>query len=256
MYTKGGGIYKPVSEPSRDIGEDTMNHLKLFPPMIGLTLVMLLLAACTAPTAIPPSATTTAVPSATFTSEPISPVTTRIVPTAATSPTRCALAPVVVPTRPAQTPKYTELDPTTGLHMTGTPQEIELASYRLKVTGKVDRPLNLTYDELRCMPRIEAEPVLICPGYFEDVATWAGAPLNDVLELAGIQAGATSISLLGADGYSAFVPLDKARSGDNFLAYEWEGKPVPILHGFPVRAVFPALQGNKWVKWLVEIQVD
>jgi len=140
--------------------------------------------------------------------------------------------------------------------MTGTPQEIDLASYRLKVTGRVDRPLSLTYDDLRCMPRIQTSDVLICPGYFEDVATWAGASLQYMLDLAGLQAGATSISLAGADGYSAFVALQQVRSGNNYLAYEWQGEPIPILHGFPVRAVFPSLQGNKWVKWLVEIKVE
>jgi DMSO/TMAO reductase YedYZ molybdopterin-dependent catalytic subunit len=49
--------------------------------------------------------------------------------------------------------------------------------------------------------------------------------------------------------------LEDARDESNFLAYEWEGEPVPVLHGFPVRAVFPALNGNKWVKWLIEIEV-
>lgn len=186
---------------------------------------------------------------------PTTQVATRAGPTPTPNPAPCVLAPVIVSTRPAETPKYTELDPTTGLHMTGTAQEIDLASYRLKVTGKVDRPLGLTYDELRCMPKVKASPTLICRGYFEDVATWAGVPLEYVLDLAGVQAGATEMDLVGADGYSAYVPMKDARSGDNFLAYEWEGQPLPILHGFPVRAVFPALDGNKWVKWLVEIQV-
>jgi DMSO/TMAO reductase YedYZ molybdopterin-dependent catalytic subunit len=140
--------------------------------------------------------------------------------------------------------------------MTGTPQEIDLASYRLKVTGKVDRPLSLSYDDLRCMPRIQTSDVLICPGYFEDVANWAGASLATVLDLAGAQADAKSLTLGGADGYSAFVTLQQARTGNNYLAYEWEGKPVPILHGFPVRAVFPSLQGSTWVKWLIEIRVE
>ena len=140
--------------------------------------------------------------------------------------------------------------------MTGTPQEIDLASYRLKVTGNVDHPLSLTYNDLRCMPRIQTSDVLICPGYFEDEATWAGASLEYVLNLAGIQAEAKGLSLAGADGYSAFVTMQQARSGNNYLAYEWQGEPIPILHGFPVRAVFPSLQGNKWVKWLVEIKVE
>ena len=217
---------------------------------ILITILMLAtLAACAAP--LP---ATTSIPSATPT-EPTK-VATRIAPTPGASLTPCNLTPVIVPTRPAQTPNYTELDPTTGLHMTGTPQEIDLASYRLKVSGKVDRSLSLTYDDLRCMPRIQTSDVLICPGYFEDEATWAGASLGYVLELAGPQVGAASINLVGADGYSAFLNLQQARSGNNYLAYEWQGEPIPILHGFPVRAVFPSLQGNRWVKWLVEIKVE
>ena len=175
---------------------------------------------------------------------------------ASSSPASCTLQPVAVPTRPAQTPGYTQLDPSSGLHMTGTPQDIDLASYRLKVTGRVDRPLSLTYDDLRCMPRIQTSDVLICPGYFEDEATWAGASLAHILDLANVQAGATRLTLVGADEYMAQVTLQQARAGNSYLAYEWEGKPIPILHGFPVRAVFPPLQGNKWVKWLIEIRVE
>jgi DMSO/TMAO reductase YedYZ molybdopterin-dependent catalytic subunit len=43
------------------------------------------------------------------------------------------------------------------------------------------------------------------------------------------------------------VIVDELTAGDDFLTYEWEGELVPILHGFPVRAVFPAPNGNKWV---------
>jgi DMSO/TMAO reductase YedYZ molybdopterin-dependent catalytic subunit len=164
-------------------------------------------------------------------------------------------SPVVVPTRPAETPGYTELDPSTGLHVTGTAPDIDLGTYRLVVTGTVDHPLSLTYDDLRCMPKIETQCTLICPGFFEDEATWAGASLAHVLDLAGVQAEATGIKLISADGYSTLVSMDSVRSYDNFLAYEWEGEPLPILHGFPVRAVFPALGGSNWAKWLIEIQV-
>jgi DMSO/TMAO reductase YedYZ molybdopterin-dependent catalytic subunit len=152
-------------------------------------------------------------------------------------------------------PGYTELDPATGLHVTGKAQVIDLGSYRLEVTGKVNQPLSLSYDDLRCMPSIEATPTLICPGFFEDAATWAGASLKNVLELADVQEGVTGIRLKSADGYSSAVSISVALSEKNFLAYEWEGEPVPILHGFPIRAVFPELNGNSWVKWLVKIEV-
>jgi DMSO/TMAO reductase YedYZ molybdopterin-dependent catalytic subunit len=171
------------------------------------------------------------------------------------SPMPCVLPTVVVPTLPAEIPSYTQLDRATGLHMTGTPQEIDLNSYRLKVIGKVDYPLVLTYDDLRCMPRIEVHCHLVCPETFVDEATWAGVPLDYVLDLAGMQGGAEGIKLTGADGYSMPVPMIEVRVEDNLLAYEWEGEPLPILHGFPVRAVFPESVGGRWVKWLVEIEV-
>jgi len=171
------------------------------------------------------------------------------------TPTPCAVPPIVVPTAPAEIPGYAQLDPTTRLHVTGTAQKIDLESYRLEVTGKVNHPLTLSYNDLRCMPRIEARPTLICPGFFEDTATWAGTSLKSVLELAGMQEKASGIRLISADGYSVPVPLSEALSEKNFLAYAWEGEPLPILHGFPVRAVFPEFDGDTWVKWLVKIEV-
>ena len=176
--------------------------------------------------------------------------------TSVASPPECPPPPITTPTLPEQIPGYTEVDPATGLHVTGTPVEVDLSTYRLEVTGLVDRPLSLTYDELRCLPRVESSPELICPGYFVDVACWAGAPLRQVLELAGAGEAATSLRLTSADGYSLRVDLTEDTLANAFLAYELEGEPLPILHGFPVRFVWPEHQGNVWVKWLVAIEVS
>lgn len=141
--------------------------------------------------------------------------------------------------------------------MTGTYQQIDPVTYTLKVIGNVERPLSLSLDELRCLPRIEVKCTLTCPGYFEDTTTWAGVSISKVLDLAGVRTGAVGILLTGADKYFASVTLEQARAHeDNILAYEWSGQPLPILHGFPLRAVFPGLFGNKWVKWLIEIKVE
>ena len=104
---------------------------------------------------------------------------------ASTLITPCVLPPLVAPTPPARIPDYLELDPATNLHMTGSVQRIDAASYRLVVTGLVDRPLSLAYDDLRCLPKKQVRSLLNCPGFFQDMATWAGAPLDMVLALAG-----------------------------------------------------------------------
>ncbi len=167
----------------------------------------------------------------------------------------CPLPTVMRPTPPATIPKYNELDETTGLHMTGEMQQLDLATYRLVITGAVSSPLTLSYDALRCMPKREVRSTLVCPGFFEDEGTWTGVPLNYVLDLVELAPDADELVLKSADGYSAYVKLEEARNPRNILAYEWEGEPLPVLHGFPVRAVFPELYGSKWVKWLVEIRV-
>lgn len=213
----------------------------------------LLLAGCTAQPASPAVAST-----ATLAPTEIPPTLAAVtaVPTAQDSSTACNPAPIIVPTLPPTIPGYTELDESTGLHMTGTVQQVDLASYRLKVTGLVDRPLNLSYDELRCLPEVTDNPPLVCVGFFRDVASWSGVPIKYVLELAGVQAGARSVTLISADAYRTTVSLEEAKQPENFLAYELEGKPLPVLHGFPLRAVFPGLEGNKWAKWVVGIEVE
>ncbi len=228
--------YSPLSLP----------RSRLFPATLALVLAGLaaLLAAC-AGAPLPPTPTLAPTLAPTLT------------PTTATtaSPTPCAPAPVVVPTLPAEIPRYTDLDPSTHLHMTGSYQVIDVDSYRLEVTGLVDHPLSLSYDNLRCMPKVEKRAKLVCLGFFEDEAVWAGASLVSVLDLAGVQASAAEIEMTSADGYSNHLTLGQAYRPGNFLAYEWEGESLPILHGFPVRAVFPGEYGAMWVKWLIKIEV-
>jgi DMSO/TMAO reductase YedYZ molybdopterin-dependent catalytic subunit len=204
-----------------------------------LTVVAPVVTAALALTEIPPT-----LPAATATS------------TAQDNSTACNLVPILVPTLPATIPGYTELDESTGLHMTGTVQQVDLASYLLKVTGLVDHPLSLSYDELRCLPKVTDNPPLVCVGFFRDVASWSGVPIKYVLELAGVQVEARSVTLISADAYRTTVSLEEAQQLENFLAYELEGKPLPVLHGFPLRAVFPGLEGNKWAKWVVGIEVE
>jgi DMSO/TMAO reductase YedYZ molybdopterin-dependent catalytic subunit len=175
---------------------------------------------------------------------------------ATTMPTSCQLDPVSQPPWPDEIVAPNQLDPETGLHMTGKPQPIDLATYRLNVTGMVDHPLSLTYDDLRCMRQVTDNPDLVCLGVFIDYASWTGVPIKDILELAGVMPEATKVTLVSADGYDVSLPLETASTDKNFLAYEVNGNTLPVLHGFPLRAVFPNMGGSYWIKWLVEIKIS
>lgn len=167
----------------------------------------------------------------------------------------CKPIPYVVPTLPAEIPAYTTLDKSVGLHVTGTYTVIDPVTYRLTVDGLVDHPLELTYDQIRCLPSVTERVILVCPMIFQDDATWKGVPLSDILQLAGVKSDATVVDLASVDGYVITVTLDQAKADGAFLAYEVNGQILPIIHGFPLRAVFKNQPGNQWVKWLVGITV-
>lgn len=175
--------------------------------------------------------------------------------TTATSTEPTELQPIIVPAMPDIIPSYLAIDPDTGLHMTGTPTAVDFATYRLKVYGLVDQELSLTYDEIRLLPKLTDDPELVCRGLFADFATWSGASLKSILELARVKTEASGITLRSADGYSTGISLQEALEPANFLAYELEGNTLPVLQGFPLRAVFPGKDGYYWIKWLIEIEV-
>ena len=206
------------------------------------TLFLLLINACTPVPAATPTPTISS-PTSTIRPTPMSSTDApqNVTPALADITEDCGLDPVEAPGLPDTIPAYGEIDQATGLHMTGEPLEVDLDSYRLVIVGLVDNPISLTYDQLRCLPKVSDDPLLVCPGYFQDKVTWSGASLAAVLELAQPQTEASKIRMTSADGYRTEVDLPQALGEWNFLAYELEGETLPVLHGFPIRAVFPGL---------------
>jgi DMSO/TMAO reductase YedYZ molybdopterin-dependent catalytic subunit len=162
------------------------------------------------------------------------------------------------------------------------PTRVDLSTWRLKIGGHVEKPLELSLNDLQTrFDRTSIVAVNQCSGNGRGYsaprvfggqwangamgnAEWTGARLRDVLSAAGIKPGAVDVSFDGLDrpnvaGVPDFVKsLTASRiMGDPsvLLAYQMNGQPLPMLNGFPVRLVVPGWYGTYWVKHLTEITV-
>lgn len=166
-------------------------------------------------------------------------------------------------------------------HWSAIPTSIEPQSYRLKIGGHVNMPLELSLPELKQIgDAVEIVAVNQCSGnsrgHFAPRANggqlsngamgnarWTGVPLKKVLERAGIKAGAVQVAFNGLDTPPAgdgpdFVKslnIDHALDGEVMLAWQMNGEDLPMLNGYPLRLVVPGYYGTYWIKHLSEITV-
>jgi DMSO/TMAO reductase YedYZ molybdopterin-dependent catalytic subunit len=154
----------------------------------------------------------------------------------------------------ARYPEYLSL--ADGLHVTGTPVEVDAGSYRLKVDGLVAKPLELSLSEVRALPRERLLMSLTCPGFFTDEGYWTGVRLEEILRLAGYKSSATAVDFTSIDGsYTQSLTLAEVRRGTVVVAYQFDDRDFPVYHGFPLRIAAEGHPGSVWVKWLGSITV-
>ncbi len=137
--------------------------------------------------------------------------------------------------------------------------KIDLASYRLKVTGLVETELSLSFDDLKRLSAGTHMRTLECisnpvGGNLIGNAVWEVVPLREVLEMAGLHPNVVELVFRGADGFHTSIPVELAMDPLAYLAIGMNGEPVPREHGFPVRCLWPGRYGMKQPKWLVEIE--
>lgn len=165
-------------------------------------------------------------------------------------------------------------------HLETIPTAVDLRTWRLRVGGHVNKPLELSMEELRRMRATSLVAVNQCSGnsrsHFEPRipggqwgngamgnARWTGIPLRDLLERAGVKAKAEQVTFNGLDeGPLPSVPdfvksleAQHAMEPEVLVAYEMNGRPLPMLNGFPVRLIVPGWFATYWVKALAEITV-
>jgi len=133
-------------------------------------------------------------------------------------------------------------------------------SWRLEITGLIDRRREYTYQQLTSLSAIEQETTLMCisnqvGGGLMSNAVWKGVPLRYFIEDAGPRTGVTEVVVRAVDGYDDTIPLTKAMEPTTLVVYEMNGSPLPSIHGYPVRVIVPGLFGEKSVKWLTRIEL-
>lgn len=130
--------------------------------------------------------------------------------------------------------------------------------YRLTVTGLVERPLDLGFADLLSRPATALTKDFQCvTGWRVRDVAWVGVKLADLLDEAGVRAGAGALTIRSFDGeYTESLTLDQARRDDVLVAYSMLGRqPITSAHGGPVRLLVAPMYGYKSLKWLSNIEV-
>ena len=165
-------------------------------------------------------------------------------------------------------------------HWADIPTSINVDSFRLEVSGHVDKPISISLDRLLSLPRIEYAAVNQCSGNSRGLfvprvpgaqwgngamgnAKWLGVSLRSVLDLAGVRPGAAQVRFGGLDqpvvpdgpDYFKSLAIDHARDGEVMIAFGMNGEQLPLLNGFPCRLIVPGWYSTYWVKMLSSIEV-
>ena len=160
-------------------------------------------------------------------------------------------------------------------------EAVSEANWKLRVSGLVEGSHEFILKDLRQMEAVTVTAVVQCSGNGRAFhrpkvpgvqwergavgnAQWTGVRLRDVLAKAGVHAGARHVQFRGADRpvvasvpmFVRSIPLEKAIHPDTILAYEMNGRPLPLLHGAPLRVITPGWMADSCIKWLTDITVQ
>lgn len=161
--------------------------------------------------------------------------------------------------------------PTSSSSATTSGSRICLSNWRLKIAGRVARPIELTFADILESPIKEMEALLECAGNpsagsAASNAIWEGVPLAALFEEAGVGRDAVAVMLEGADSgrllqdspelpYCQIVPIEKCLRPESLVAFKMNGRFLPRSNGFPARALFPGWYGMDSVKWLQRVTI-
>jgi len=139
-----------------------------------------------------------------------------------------------------------------------TDNKIDVGKWLLSVSGRVKKPLALTYSQIQALPSTERRVLLICPGFFANHGLWKGFFLKELLEMAKAEKNLSYVTFSsqeGPYGRNEKFSMEEILAGKVFLSYAVNGESLPEKHGFPLRVVAEGHYGSNWIKYVSEVKV-
>jgi DMSO/TMAO reductase YedYZ molybdopterin-dependent catalytic subunit len=137
------------------------------------------------------------------------------------------------------------------------PQEVDVGSYMLRITGLVTNSTSYTYDEvINKHQHYKKVVTLDCVEGWSVTILWEGLLVRDLLEEAKPLASAEVVIFHAYDGYTTSLPIDYIMNNDILMAYKMNDVILPPERGFPFQLVAESKWGYKWIKWITEIELS
>ena len=154
--------------------------------------------------------------------------------------------------------KGAKLDPSVGPRDNSIEgiQTVDIATYSLKISGLVDQPVALSYDEVLALPSKEKLITLYCVEGWDATVLWKGTQISEVIDLADAKETANTVIFHCVDGYTTSIPLTTILDRDMILAYSSNGIELPPALGYPFIVVAEDKLGYKWARWVNEIELS
>jgi DMSO/TMAO reductase YedYZ molybdopterin-dependent catalytic subunit len=135
-------------------------------------------------------------------------------------------------------------------------QHINASTYRLTITGLVNKTVEYTYDQVLSKFQSYQKVVTIyCVEGWNAKILWEGFLVSDLLKEAGVSSNATAAIFYASDGYTTALPLDYMTKNNIIIAYKMNGLTIPPERGFPFQLVAESQYGYKWIKWITKIEL-
>ncbi len=157
-------------------------------------------------------------------------------------------------------PEFTTVPEHYRIDINTRPPVIDEENWRLRVSGLVESPRELTLAQLRAYAPMHQLITLECisnpvAGDLISTQRWTGVSMQRLLPDLDLSPAATHLLIRSADGFYETVALDTIRADERvMLAYDWDGLPLTSGHGFPLRIYIPNLYGMKQPKWIESIE--